>query len=634
MADGSFTIHASGGSTQLLFSIDTGNTQQSDSTFTGLLPGEYQILISDSVGVTITETFILYGTGGIISTALNIAKVTCFGDSDGQVDLQLSGGTPPYVYEHVASGVSQNTGLFMGLPGGSNRFAFTDDDYCTDSTDILVPEPAQLDANPTVTDENCPAGDGSIVFNPMGGNGVFQHSINNGGTYQPSPTFTSLTSGGYFGIVTDQQGCSDTVGIILNSAPGTGPLITSLNYVEPLCAGSDDGSITITATGTNPIEYSNDGGQNFQTGNTFFNLGPDTYIMVVQDGNGCIVGSVMNVTEPAPVQNTVVYYDETCVGNDGQIEFTVSGGTVPYSYSIDNGATTSATPVFSGLTGGTYKYLVADNNGCSDTGTVVLNTGGGPTINSIEITSPTCQNTTDGLIIINAVSQSAPILYSINGGVTTFPTDTFPNLPVGNYLVNLEDANGCVSAQVVTVGAPPSPYADASADPVRGIAPLDVNFYNESIASNAWFWNFGDTTNSTAENPSHTYTTPGEYNVVMTASDGLCTDTVSILIQVEDESSVEIPNVFTPNGDGFNDFFSAETIGISQMDGVIFNRWGEEVYKWEGPNGGWDGRTFPAGVACAEGTYFYVIKAITFSGEEQVYKGHVSLFRQNEQTVR
>ncbi len=95
----------------------------------------------------------------------------------------------------------------------------------------------------------------------------------------------------------------------------------------------------------------------------------------------------------------------------------------------------------------------------------------------------------------------------------------------------------------------------------------------------------------------------------------------------QDSIDVVVPNIFTPNKDGVNDVFRPSYTNVKKVNGSIYNRWGEIIYQWWGLNGYWDGVTMPAGVEVPEGTYYYIIKAYSFTDEEVVKTGTVSLKR-------
>lgn len=96
-----------------------------------------------------------------------------------------------------------------------------------------------------------------------------------------------------------------------------------------------------------------------------------------------------------------------------------------------------------------------------------------------------------------------------------------------------------------------------------------------------------------------------------------------VLIEAE---GIKVPNVFTPNGDGENDFLVIPGGGIMEYELVIYNRWGQSVFTTTAREISWDGRT-TAGVECSEGTYYYTLTAISNSGNDYSQTGYVTLFR-------
>ena len=92
------------------------------------------------------------------------------------------------------------------------------------------------------------------------------------------------------------------------------------------------------------------------------------------------------------------------------------------------------------------------------------------------------------------------------------------------------------------------------------------------------------------------------------------------------QDHVEIPNIFTPNEDGINDFFQVRTEGYTTLKCTIFNRHGGVVYVFYGLNGTWDGRTH-AGMECTDGTYFVILELGVEGGETKTFQGDLQLIR-------
>jgi gliding motility-associated-like protein len=201
----------------------------------------------------------------------------------------------------------------------------------------------------------------------------------------------------------------------------------------------------------------------------------------------------------------------------------------------------------------------------------------------------------------------------------------------GNYTFYVqEEANGVactspgglipVTVQVIEI------TASISADPLTGFVPLDVSFTG-TTTGNTFVWNFGDGTGDVILNPIHTYTEIGNYTATLTITDnGNCPIVIPFTIEVIGESSILIPNVFTPNNDGSNDVFTVSGTNLTDVNCVIFNRWGQKLYEWDRVKGSWDGRTL-AGEECPDGTYFYIVEAKGQDGAEYFKKGGFSLIR-------
>ena len=137
----------------------------------------------------------------------------------------------------------------------------------------------------------------------------------------------------------------------------------------------------------------------------------------------------------------------------------------------------------------------------------------------------------------------------------------------------------------------------------------------------------GDGTTSTDFDPSVTYTTSDDYTATLLVTDvNGCVDNTSSVIIVEGTSTLIIPNIFTPNGDGSNDVFNLSGTNITEIKGTIMNRWGQVVFNINTVEGGWDGRTM-AGIECSEGVYYYLIHALGADGVEYNYQGPIELIR-------
>ncbi|MFZ5551962.1 MAG: gliding motility-associated C-terminal domain-containing protein [Bacteroidota bacterium] len=251
-----------------------------------------------------------------------------------------------------------------------------------------------------------------------------------------------------------------------------------------------------------------------------------------------------------------------------------------------------------------------------------------PTIDSINVTPATCLNTADGMIVINISGGTAPFQFSIDGGTTFNASNTYTNLAPGTYIIVVQSAAPCSVIDTVTVGASSFLSASLSVSTISGFFPLTVDFSNSSFSFSSSQWDFGDGTPVVSvTDTSHTFTSAGTYTTTLTVTDGACTSTATVIITVGGTSSLTIPNVFSPNLDDINDIFQPAGVGIKIMTATIYNRYGEIVHVWNGPNGFWDGFTFPSGIKCSEGTYYYEIYAEGYDGVVYDEKGILTLLR-------
>ncbi|MCX6254956.1 MAG: gliding motility-associated C-terminal domain-containing protein [Bacteroidia bacterium] len=183
--------------------------------------------------------------------------------------------------------------------------------------------------------------------------------------------------------------------------------------------------------------------------------------------------------------------------------------------------------------------------------------------------------------------------------------------------------------------------ADFSVDPDKGEAPLEVVFTDKSIRGFKYKWEFGDGKDSISElkNPEpHIYYKPGEYSVKLTIESELqhCIDSMRFDKIVVDPSKLEIPNVFTPDGDGLNDNFMVESKSLRLISVEVFSRSGMKVYSFygEGENlrewKGWDGNINASSIKASPGVYFYIIRAYGWDDVDynsKDYRGFVYLYR-------
>lgn len=474
-----------------------------------------------------------------------------------------------------------------------------------------------------VVDPGCDGNDGSITVTASGQE--LTYSIDGGETFQGTPVFEGLSGGTYTVVVQDVEGGAASTEVVL-TAP-TLPVIDTVVVVEPTC-GAENGSIAVQATGGDPLQYSIDGGNSFQAGAQFTDLPAGTYQVVVLS-DGCTAALEVVLTEAeAPQIEGVQAVGPTCFGDeDGSITVTATGA-APLSYSVDGGLTTQTDGTFTGLPVGTYTLVVQDTNGCAVNQEVVLDEPPPVLLNAVEISAESCAGLCDGSILLEAEGAD---LFSLNNDAPQ-QTPAFDGLCPGSYTVTVSNLNGCTVSGQAVVEPGVVVQAAFSASPTLVTEPgTPVVFADSSVGAVTYVWDFAGLGGSEEQSPTFTFPLEegtAEVCLTVTSFNG-CTDTACAIITFERASNeVDVPNVFSPNGDGVNDTFgiSGDPGPLRSFSLQVFNRWGQLIFAGDRVAMAWDGRQV-SGEALSEGTYFWVLDYTPEAGTQVQRTGHVTLVR-------
>lgn len=491
------TATGNGGTGALQFSI--GGAFQGSNVFSGLANGVYTVTVQDANGCTATTTAIV-AVNTLIVTATVSAPISCFGANDGQITVNANGGTAPLEYS-LNGGPYQGSNVFAGLGAGTYTITTIDSDGLTqNSPPVVLSAPSQIAGSAvatgytvtvtanggtgilqysldggafqsnnsfapvasgshsiTIKDANgceatvnvtvsvqvlavsgqvtqaisCNGGsNGQITVSGTGGVPTYQYSLN-GGAFQSSNTFNNLPAGSYTISIMDSGGFTDTAAVLV-SEPSA--LVANANAV-----GSN---ITVFASGgTAPYLYQLDNGA-LQNSNTFNGVAVGTHTITVVDENGCekTVSVFVGGTPPnifVSISNQVSCHN----GADGVITVSASGGTAPYTYSL-NGGTFQSSNMFSGLPAGTYTVTVKGADGAvTDAPNVVI-------INppALSVTA-----TVAGLTVTaNAIGGTGAYEYSLDG-VNFDDSNELEANGNGTYTVTVKDENGCTATTSATI---------------------------------------------------------------------------------------------------------------------------------------------------------------------------------------
>ena len=155
----------------------------------------------------------------------------------------------------------------------------------------------------------------------------------------------------------------------------------------------------------------------------------------------------------------------------------------------------------------------------------------------------------------------------------------------------------------------------------------EISFYNLSEGAMFYEWNFDNGDYSFEENPIYSFSNPDIYNVTLAVIDSFgCTGEMVKSVQINPEHTFFIPDSFTPDGDGLNDFFLAKANSVISYQMQVFDRWGRVVFESDNIDFGWNGEN-PLGIRLDKGVYLYHVKLYDENGKLWVYNGELNLMR-------
>lgn len=323
--------------------------------------------------------------------------------------------------------------------------AFTAATYC------LCPA---ITVNVATTDvTTCTTPDGTATANVTGGTAPYTYAWTPS-TYGATQTISSLPSGSYSVVVTDDNGClGNGSGNVANTA-GVNAVVDSTS--NPRCFMSTNGYIAVVASGgTAPYTYTWSDQPGVPTNNSSKNnLGDGTYSVIVTDAGGCSVTlGPITLTQPGFVSAQLVgSTNVNCNGaSTGAIDMNVFGGTAPYTLTWSN--STATTEDLAGVAAGTYQISVEDDNGCTTSGpAVTITEPSAISVTANTVSDASCNAATDGTIDMSVSGGTAPYTYVWSNSTTTTEDLT---AGAGNYTLTVTDDNGCsASSSQETISEP------------------------------------------------------------------------------------------------------------------------------------------------------------------------------------
>lgn len=485
------------------------------------------------------------------------------------------------------------------------------------------------------------------VFAPFEGNWIYNlYDSNSSLILSENSTneefvFQNLNPGEYFIDIQEESSLcvSSELSVSINQPA---QIISEDLSSDVSCFGGNDGLIEITIEGgISPytIYLYNSSQENISTesGDVIFfdNLEAGDYYYSVLDSNGCLISGdeiLFNINQPSEI---IVELNETggvsCNNSeDGFIDINVSGGNPEYSYVWINPLGDSFnTEDLQNVSGGNYSLTLTDQNGCEESFSIEINENEAV---SFDVDYDNC-NSSEIEIIINATGGIPNYSYSLsynNNMVDSNTNGNFAGLEAGEYLVSVYDSNNCISESYISLNT--SPLADFEADEFEfSLSNEPTQFTDLSIDNNitSWSWNFGDGNNSNQQSPTNQYLQAGVYFVTLEVVDIFgCSDVVTKELRVLQDYYSYTPNIFTPNNDGLNDTFSPSLMNIDyeSYSLTIFDRWGNELFKTNKYEEGWDGKQI-SGEILPSDIYSYKVVYKTNMGIEKKELGKIVMVK-------
>lgn len=589
--------------------------------FEDLPPDLYRVFVIDSEGC---ETFvdILVEPPETSTVVISDAETYCAEDN-GMATIFLD---PEIGATYSLDGVNyQEENLFTDLAPDTYQVTIIDDNDCIYFSDFIIdPSTTPIITAMIEEDDICSANNGSIDVSVDGGSGVLEFSLD-GVNFSPGNIITGLGEGDYMIYVRDEENCIDSSSFVIESTPAV--ITSSAELTYPDCFDPAANIYISASGGTGELRYSLDGIV-FQADTIFQQIPEGNYDVLVIDELGCESITSIFVDPPQTSDVIISEFDTYCNENNGEVTIVLE----PFleaGFSMD-GLNYQDENVFRNLSPGAYSVTIVDENDCIYVEEFDIAPSVAPVISAYNEKTDVC-SVGSGSVEIIASGGNGILEYSIDG--LNYTADNFiENIFVGNYTIYVKDEENCIDSLPIIIPG----------TPVINIQDIDVTIPTcfqtdgtlEIIATGGTGTLFYSLDGISFQSDSLIADLPfGEYEVFIVDDLG-CENYQLINIEMP-LCPIYIPNVFSPNGDGREEYFKAAThpsydVGIIEYR--IYDRWGELVFisgQYSIHTGDkqywWDG--YFNGAPANIGVYTYMIEVEHPNGTQELYANDVTLLR-------
>jgi PKD repeat protein len=438
--DGSLTVAATGGVSSYSYTWFSGVT---GATALNLAAGLYTAYVEDLNGCSDSLLIQLDEPLGLVAQINSQIDISCFEGSNGLVDMGISGGVAPYVFQWTNGETTED---LNGVPAGAYTLTVTDANFCQTQVTAVVNEPTELVLGiDSLVDVTCTGmATGQAWISATGGIEPYTYLWSTG---QQTSFVIGLSAGIHQVTVTDSHACSQVISIEIAEPP---MIFANLIYISDVgCNGASNGSSIVEVVGgAAPYTYHWSNGDIL---NLTDSLTGGNQFVVVTDANGCdtTINFIMDEPDVLSVVSALAQ-DPTCFGDSsGLIQISITGGSEPYYPLWEDGLTTLQAD---GFGAGDYLVIVTDFNGCEDSLTVTLDEPTQLEIFDMVVIEPLCSGSEDGSAAVIVQGGSAPYFYDWqpSGSTSATPND----LGAGDHIVVITDQHNCLLSHTVSMNPP------------------------------------------------------------------------------------------------------------------------------------------------------------------------------------
>ena len=636
--DGVLICIPAGGSPAYTYAWNTGCASASCNN---VCAGTYTVTITDINGCT-AQAISTVTQPPPINLVMTSHAAYC-NQADGWAAVAATGGTGAFSYIWLPAAPGSATNSYNFIPPGTYTVHLHDANGCVDSNTVVVQNIAGVTASiPAHVDATCFGGfNGSATALATAGTPPYTYTwspLPGGG--QGTTNATGLTAGTWSCTIKDSAGCTNTATVVIGQPT---PVVVTPMPALTLCIGQ---CFPLSATGSG----GSPGYTYAWTLNGFPAASPacpiitTTYTVIATDINTCVSQPAMvTITVNPPLEVVVMPANPICPGVADTLHAIATGGSGVYFYNWMPPAGLSSTnivnPLATPVTATTYTVIVTDNCGTpSDSATVLVNVNPAPIVTFLASDtagcSPLCATFTS--ISVPGCASATWIFGDGSTGTGCTGVSHCYNTP-GVYSVteHIIDVNGCPGTMVRTnyMDAWPDPEAAFSLSPQpTSIVASEITFTDLSTGAVSWSWNFGDFANSTStlQNPQYTYPDTGCFTATLIVKNNFgCLDTAKQPVCIQPYFTFYAPNTFTPNGDGKNETWFPQGVGIdpTRYHLMMFDRWGNLMWETHTWGDGWDGRANNGANIAQIDTYVWRCDLYDYLGNKHRFIGHCNIIQ-------